>query len=414
MGRKELESQIQQIGQADIVVGIPSYNNARTIGHVVQEVRTGLVKYFPEARAVLVNSDGGSQDGTPQVVAEACGDVKSILIAHQVNSLHKITTPYHGIPGKESAFHTIFEVARSLGVKACIIVDADLRSITPEWVELLLSPILKEGYAYVVPYYLRHKYDGTITTHIIYPLIRAVYGKRVCQPIGGEFGFSGELAAYFLAQEVWETDVARYGIDLWMITTAIARGCRICQVYLGTKIRDQKGPAADLSAMLAQVVGSLFAVMEEHAGLWKEIRGSEPIPLFGPQDEVGVEPIRANVDRMLHVFRLGMAEFLPLWEGVLSREILEALGALAGSSGSRFHLADSLWVRLIYDFALAAHRKAMTVEHLLKSLTPLYLGKVASFILEVQESSREEVEKRIETLCLLFEEEKPYLIEQWD
>jgi hypothetical protein len=47
---------------------------------------------------------------------------------------------------------------------------------------------------YIAPYYLRHKYDGTITNGIIYPMTRTLYGKSVRQPIGGEFGFSGSLA----------------------------------------------------------------------------------------------------------------------------------------------------------------------------------------------------------------------------
>jgi glycosyltransferase involved in cell wall biosynthesis len=402
------------MGPCDILVGIPSYNNARTIGRVVQAVGAGLAKYFPEAKAVLVNSDGGSQDGTPQKVAEAGVDLQSILVAHRVNPVHKISTPYHGIPGKGSAFRMIFEIAQVLEVKASAVVDADLRSITPEWIELLLRPILKENYDYVAPYYLRHKYDGTITNNIVYPLTRALYGKCIRQPIGGEFGFTGELAAHFLTKDVWGTDVARYGIDIWMTTTAIATGARICQAYLGAKIHDPKDPAADLSAMLAQVVGSLFTLMEEHTGLWKDVKNSQPVPILGFQYEVGLEPIQVSVDRMINAFRLGVTEFLSLWEGVLSKEALEGLGTLKDASESRFCLPDSLWIRLVYDFALAAHRKAMNLGHLLKSFTPLYLGRVASFVLEVQHSRHDEVEERIEKLCWAFEQEKAYLVDRWN
>ena len=412
--REELRKRIDEVGPADILIGIPSYNNSKTIHHVVQAVSAGLAKYFPDAKAVLINSDGGSLDGTPERVAESSLDLQSILISHRINPLHKISTPYHGIPGKGSAFRMIFETAKALKVKACAVVDADLRSITPEWIELLLRPILKEGYDYVAPYYLRHKYDGTITNSIIYPLTRALYGQRLRQPIGGEFGFTGELADYFLSKDVWESDVARYGIDIWMTVTAITRGARICQAYLGAKIHDPKDPAADLSAMLAQVVGSFFSLMEEHAENWKSVKESKPVPLFGFQYEVGLEPIRVNVDRMLKAARLGLTEFLPLWEGVLSDESLEELRVLEGADEERFLISDELWVRLIYEFALASHRKVMTLEHLLKSLTPLYLGRVASFIAMTQDSTREEVEEKIETLSRLFEREKPYLIERWD
>jgi hypothetical protein len=412
---ESLQPQLQAIGSADILVGIPSYNNARTIGRVVQAVSAGLAKYFPDAKAVLVNSDGGSSDGTPTLVAEAGFDTRSLLVSHRVNPLQKITTPYHGIPGKGSAFRLIFQIAQELGAKACAVVDSDLRSITPQWIELLLRPVLKEGYEYVAPYYLRHKYDGTITNSIVYPATRALYGKRIRQPIGGEFGFSGELAGYFLSKDVWGTDVARFGIDIWMTTTAIARGSRVCQAYLGAKIHDPKDPGADLSAMLVQVVGSVFSLMEEHAAVWMSIGKSEEVPLFGFQYDVGLEPIAVNVERMIHAFALGVNEFAPLWEGVLSQDVLNDLKQVgrAGGTGSTLHLPDELWVRTIYDFAVAAHRKTMLREHLLKSLTPLYLGRVASFILETQQSPHADVESKIERLCQTFEREKPYLAQRW-
>ena len=62
-----------------------------------------------------------------------------------------------------------------------------------EWIELLAGPVLKGGYDYVAPLYARYKYDGTITNSIVYPLTRALYGQRIRQPIGGDFGFSGSL-----------------------------------------------------------------------------------------------------------------------------------------------------------------------------------------------------------------------------
>jgi glycosyltransferase involved in cell wall biosynthesis len=157
---------------------------------VVKAVQAGLVKYFPDMKCVLVNSDGGSTDGTIDVVQNASvEDFHAILLHHRISPVFKITTPYHGIPGKGSAFRTIFEIADALGVKACAVVDSDLRSITPEWIELLIKPVLEQGYDYVSPLYHRHKYDGTITNSIVYPITRALYGKRVRQPIGGDLAF---------------------------------------------------------------------------------------------------------------------------------------------------------------------------------------------------------------------------------
>lgn len=409
----ETEAAVQQIGEADIVVGIPSYNNAETIGHVVRAVSAGLAKYFSDRRAVLINSDGASKDGTPEIVGRTMVDFGALLISDQLSPLHKIITPYHGIPGKGSAFRTIFEIARRLKAKACAVVDSDLRSITPEWIELLISPILDEGYDYVAPYYLRHKYDGTITNSIVYPLTRALYGQRIRQPIGGDFGFSGQLAGHYLDQNVWESDVARFGIDIWMTTEAVASGARVCQSFLGAKIHNPKDPAADLAAMLMQVLGAVFALMEAHHGVWVGLEGSNPVKLFGFRYEVGVEPVHVNVERMIEHFQLGLADLQPVWRQVLREETLAGLLPLKAVPPQQFRIPDDLWVRVVYDAALAYHDRVMPREHLLKALTPLYLGRTATFVLETQALTTTEAERRIEQLCDAFEKQKPYLVERW-
>lgn len=412
--RKEVKDEIEKIKSADILVGIPSYNNARTIGHVVKAVQAGLMKYFPDKKAVLVNSDGGSTDDTMEVVKNTkIEDLQSVLLHHRVEPVFKIATPYHGIPGKGSAFRTIFEIASTLEVKACAVVDSDLRSITPEWIELLIKPVIEGNFDYVAPLYHRHKYDGTITNSIIYPLTRALYGKRVRQPIGGDFGFSGELARFYRSKEVWETDVAKYGIDIWMTTTAIANNFKICQSFLGAKIHDPKDPGADLSSMLFQVAGATFDLMETYSEVWKQVEGSEPLPTFGFRYDVGLEPVSVNLERMIEKFRLGVRELTDLWKKFLPTEILDFLNRVATLSEKAFYLSDEIWVDIIYNFTIAFHRKIMNKEHLIKSLTPLYIGKIASFVIEAWDSTATDVEEKIEKLCLTFEKKKSFLLKNW-
>ena len=411
----ELTAHLEQIGQADIVVGIPSYNNARTIGHVVRAVSVGLAKYFPTRRSVIVNSDGGSKDNTKEVVLEAEGGADDLLlVSHPVQASQRISTPYHGIPGKGSAFRTIFAVAKRLNAKACVVVDSDLRSITPGWVELLAQPVLEYEYDYIAPYYHRHKYDGTITNGIIYPMTRTLYGKSVRQPIGGEFGFSGKLAARYLEKDVWDTDVARFGIDIWMTVTAIAEGFRVGQAYLGAKMHDAKDPGADLTSMFRQVVGSFFSLMESYDGVWKNIHSCEPVPMFGFPFEVGVEPLTVNTDRMIHAAQQGVSDLREIYSSFLSPQTLTGLTNFVHRNGQGFHIPDPLWVRMIYEAAVAYRHRLLDRDHLLQSLVPLYLGRTASFVLEVTESTAPQVEERIETLCQVFETEKPYLAQQWD
>jgi glycosyltransferase involved in cell wall biosynthesis len=410
----ETKQQVEKIGHADIVIGIPSYNNGRTIGHVVRAVQAGLAKYFPNHKCVLVNSDGGSKDGTQEIVQQTGVDnLATILVNHPRFPVHKIVTAYHGLPGKGSAFRTIFALATRMSAKACCVVDADLRSITPEWIELLLDPVLDNDFDFVAPLYQRHKFDGTITNSIIYPLTRALYGQRIRQPIGGDFGFSGKLAQHYLSKNVWDTDVARFGIDIWMTTTAIGDGFKVCQSYLGAKLHDAKDPSGDLTAMFTQVVGSVFGLMETHEKAWTPSNGSREVPTFGFHYQVGVEPVRVNVDRMLENFRLGCRDLTPVWEKILEPPHLTQLVELAAVEKEKFHFSDELWVQAVYDFALTHHHRCLPYDHLLRSLIPLYLGRTGSFVLEMMESSAEEVEARIEKLCLVYEKFKPDLVRRW-
>lgn len=412
--KEEAFKKIQEIKEADLLVGIPTFNSARTIGHVVQAVKDGIEKYFPDSKSVIVNCDGGSTDGTMDIVKNTAVDSsQSALSSHKRNSVFTIATHYHGMPVKGNAFRAFFEIASTLNVKACAVVDSNLKSITPEWVELLLKPLIDEGYQYVAPLYYRHKYDGTITKNIIYPLTRALYGKRVRHPMGRDCGFSGDLARFYLTKDIWETDFAKFGFDIWMTTTALANGFKVCQSFLGANIRDAKFVKIDLSSMLYQVVGTTFNLMETYAQVWPTVSGSEEVYAVGSQRAVGMEPVFINIDRMIDKFKLGVKELLKIWEGVLPEETMNFLYRLTYMQGKEFYMPDEIWAKIIYSFAIASHKRLLNTEHLIKSLTPLYLGKLASFVRETWESSSSEVEEKIEQLCLSFEKEKEFLVNNW-
>src|SRR5881397_2373460 len=251
----EMRDALRSQARADLVVGIPSFRNAATIGHVTKTAAEGLRRHFPEMRAVIVNADGGS--------------------------------------GKGSAFRAIFEAVVLLNAKACAVVDSDLRSITPEWIARLVGPVIRGEADYVTPLYARHKHDGTITNTIAYPLTRALYGARVRQPIGGEFGFGADLARIYLAEPVWDSDVARFGIDIFMPPTALVRGVGVAQAFLGAKIHDPKDPGTDLGPMFTEVVGTMLALARRHAGVWRDVQTSHAVPVIGKVEPVEPESVDA-------------------------------------------------------------------------------------------------------------------------
>jgi hypothetical protein len=219
--------------------------------------------------------------------------------------------------------------------------------------------------------------------------------------------------ARYLERKDWETDVARYGIDIWMTTIAVAEGFRVCQSFLGAKLHDAKDPGADLSAMLHQVVGSVFTLMQEYRDVWWPIQETRPVELFGFRYAVGLDPIDVNLDRMLDVFRRGREELVEIWSQALQPSTLSALQQLHIDPHT-FHLDPHLWARVIYDFAVAHRRWPLDRAVLLRSLTPLYLARVASFVVETRDLGSSEVEERIEHLCLAFEDAKHELRARWE
>lgn len=404
--RPETLIQIQNLKQADVVVGIPSFRNAKTIAHVVKSVSAGLTRYFKGLKAVIVNSDGGSEDKT-----------REVFLAAEVNPhISKIATPYKGIAGKGSAFHTIFEIADRLHAKVLIVVDADLRSITPEWVRLLGEPVYKHNFGFVTPYYYRYKYDGTITNTIAYPLTRALYGQIVRQPIGGEFALSGSLAKIYAHEDVWTTDIARFGIDIWMTTTAICEGFRVCQASMGVKLHDSKDPSTDLGPMFRQVVGTAFGLMKKYEMKWKAIRGSQPTDLFGDWPKQEPEPISVNLAKLLENFYRGVNEQKSIIEDVLSLDNKQQLEAVLKKQSQKvFQISDRLWARLVYDFGVAYNfNQKYTKEEILTALIPLYFGRTASFVMQTEVMGATEAEMAVEKTADAFELEKKYLISRWD
>jgi len=395
---------IEEIERADVLVGIPCYNNHGTIAHVIQMVSHGLYKHYKDLRSVIMVADGGSTDDTREVAKE-----------FQIKPWQeKIVSIYRGPGGKGSAFRSIFEAAKRLDVKACMVVDSDLRSITSDWVAYLLEPILEKDYQFVSPIYTRYKYDGTITNNIVYNLTRALYGLRIRQPIGGDFAFVGDLADYYIEQDVWETDVARYGIDIWMTTNAITNNFRICQSNLGVKIHDAKDPGESLGPMFRQVVHTLFVLMEKYETAWRAVKGSRPVPTFGLQEFMEPEPIPVNLGRLVAEYKTGFRQFKGLYKDIFCPDCYGELKECAAKAKTKFLMPEKTWVMVLYETAATFHQWTDNRTQLVNLVTPLYLGRVASFINQTKKMSSSQAEEVVEKQAQVFEDYKDYLIELWD
>lgn len=402
--RPHVRSKIEQLESCDIVVGVPSYQTGDAIVHVMQTIIIGIERYYPKMKALLVVSDGGSTDDT----RELAGSVDP-----QSFNVETIVGIYRGIPGKGSGLRGVFEVAAFLRARAIAVFDSDLLSITPEWVRNVLEPVFN-GYDFVAPDYNRYKFDGTITNTIAYNLTRTLYGKKIRQPIGGDFGLSLAMVKHYLDQDVWETDVAKFGIDIWMTTSAIVGGFRTCQAKLGVKVHGEKDPASDLGPMFRQVVGTTFQLMEQYEDFWLKIRESTEVPSLGEFVEQEAVPFDIDQDHLIEYFKVGMNNFAGIWQNVIEPGDFEIISRLAGEEDPhQFFLPIAAWVRIVYRYAGAFRRTPRQRFKVLDTMIPLYYARVASLVNELKDKNQREAELHFEEQARIFESLKEYMTEIW-
>ncbi|MBN2572945.1 MAG: glycosyl transferase family 2 [Deltaproteobacteria bacterium] len=405
---------VEQQGGAEIVVGLPSHNHAQTVGAVAAAIRQGLQDAFPGKKALIVNTDCGSTDGSmDQVAASARGEDEGASLVQAAVPAQSRDLPYHGILGKAQGLHLVLRVAKLAGARACLMLSPDLASASPDWVGSLCRPILEQGFDLAVPIYARHKFDGAITNAIVRPLVRSLYGRFMRQPMGGEYAFSAALVERYLGGNIWGTDLARIGIDIWTTTQAICGGFKLCQVHLGPKQQVLSGAPPDLGTVLTHVLGSLFEDMTRNAAVWQRIRGAQPIPVFGATSSDVSSTVSFDVAKLADSFRLGFRNLQELWSVVLPPATLLDLKRVAARPAEAFAIADDVWCRLVFDFALGYRMRSLNRSHLLGSFLPLYNGWLASFGREMRDASIAESERRLEQLCQAYEVQKPYLISRW-
>lgn len=399
-----IEENPKGVKGVDLIVGIPSYNEANSIAFPTQVANDGLIEHFGDKNSVIINCDNNSPDGTREAFLNTATEVPKIYLS----------TP-KGVTGKGNNLRNLFQKSRDLGAKAIVVVDADLKSITPRWIKNLGEPLFQD-FGFVAPLYVRHKFDGTITNNIAYPMTRSVYGRRVRQPIGGDFGFSGEIASIYLSQDGWTPAVSEFGIDIWMTTIAMCHGIPICQSYMGRpKIHKPKDPGESLGPMFVQVVGTIFDIMARRFDFWKDIRWSKPTAIFGfGLGEMEMPPpVEVDVQNLYEKFQQGFSQSRSLLKGILSANVYKKLSEVSSLSLPRFEFPATLWAEILLEFAVAYNTRTKDGEKTLESLIPLYFGRTCSFVVQLEPMTIQQAEEVIEDQCVLFERSKTYLLKRW-
>ena len=394
------DSGIEHTGAPDAVIGVvpPSRDGQAVENTIARILQSALPKSTPPLKLALVHPPyTPSRNEAPDLTIQ-WQRIENGQLAQDPSALAQSL-------GDSS--RTIFETTQKLGARACAVVASDLSSATTDWTSLLLRPVLQDHFDLVAPCYVRHPFEGMINRGIVYPFVRALYGLRIRNPVGPDFGISSRFL-----QRIQALPRARPHTLLSLAAEGVTNGMKICQTHLGPRIYALPD-LTNLSSLLAQILGSLFLDVERYAAYWQRARGSQPIPEFGEPISMPVSENPVDTSRLIESFQLGARNLQEVWSIILPPSTLVEFRKLARNSDATFRMPDVTWARVIYDFALAHRLRSISRDQMLRALTPIYLGWCASYALEMENSGPEVVEQRLEKLCLVFEDTKSYFVSRW-
>jgi glucosylglycerate synthase len=315
------------------------------------------------------------------------------------------------MPSILAGYQSIFATSANLEARACCIVTSKLENGDTRWVSQFVKPLLEADFDLVAPYYARHKLEGLLNTAIVAPLGRSLYGKRIQNPMGPDLGISQKLFQRILESDP-QLKQRRIHPLASLAPLAACGNLKVCQVHLGAR----RYPPVDwtnTSSLLVEALGPIFLDMERNAVCWQRVRESLPVPVFGEPFAPSAGCGAVDVDQLVNSFQLGVRDLQEIWGLVLPPASLLELRKLARLASDQFAMPDELWVRVVYDFALAHRLRTINRDHLLRSMTPLYLGWVASHAREVASVDVAAIEKRLDRQAAAYEGGKSYLVSRW-
>ncbi len=392
-------------GPIEVVAGVYVANQARVVADVLDTVASALEEYGASRRTGVLVADAGSQDGTADVVCAWCEAGSS----SPPRGCLEVVAPRH----RGRAIRALLLAAQRLGARAVVLLDADLTGVRKDWLRALLEPVLREEADYVSPAYSRSVSEGTLTTNLLAPLTRALYGARIQQVMGGCAALAGAAIGSWLEPGVETGAWQPHGAELWLTTAALASGARVVEVQLDRKLMTPGEPQPDLATILVRTVGPLFALMDRYQAAWLDRTGSAPVPRRGDPSRVQADARSPAIEQMVRAFDLGLKDLLPVWEQIIPESTLARLYPLALLAPDEFRLPPPVWARIVSDFAVAYHERRLPRDHLLRALTPLYLGRVAAFMVQARATPVERIPEIFETIGRAFEDEKEHLMGRW-
>ncbi len=395
----ELIEKCREMKPVDIMVGVLCKDVETTVLNVLNVINEGLYRYFPDYKKAIVVSLGESSDKTEEVIG----------LFQPYNSIEKIVINDITEGGKGAGVMTIFEIAHESEAKSVILMDGDLLSVKPVWIQTIANPIIYGRADLTVPYYIRDKNDGVITNNLVYPFTRALYGLDIRQPIAGEYAISKNLYELLRNHPLFPPD---FGVDIFILTVAAAEGLYVKEGLFSLKIHESTTrylePEKFLIPMFRKVTGSMFELAKYYEEYWRskpklwrskyyrECFSQKPIPV-----RIDIPEMKKSFESEFKSLKYTMERFLP-------KSIIAYLERIVNNN-ERFD--SELWTEIVYNYA-AAWKNIKTESDkclLLDTLKTLWIGRYVSYAMEVKDMDINEAEKIIQKQAEVFEGKFEYL-----
>jgi hypothetical protein len=403
---EQVQEKIEQVDSADLVVGVIAELDLEGLAVVCDAVR-GLPG---SPRVVVLRDDRAANPGPSNLQATELSASSCHLIPWP---LLGSATPGTPVVSTSAAYQSVFAASEKFGARACCVIASSLESATPGWVRELARPLVEKDLDLVVPNYARRKFEGLLNSSIIAPLMRCLYGKRIHNPMGPDLGISRRLYQKMLGPERGAAVGGNSVHSLAsVVPAALCENLQVSEVHLAARVY----PPTDwmnISSLVAQILSPIFLDMERNAACWQRMRASVSVPAIGEPLLVAQDTGTVDISRMMESFQLGIRDLQEIWGLVLPPSTLFELRKLARLPSEQFRMPDDLWVRIVYDFALAHRLRTINRDHLLKSMTPLYLAWVSSYAHDLETAGRTAMEERLERLSVAYESGKTYLVSRW-
>jgi hypothetical protein len=400
-----------QLGTSDVFIGIAGLTDVEALQAEAGARLAGLGSALGVENANITIAYPGF-DNTQAAVEDPGGALR--FVSYPLPANEASATPWALAAGSQRA---LLGLAAETQAKVCVLLNPDLQLLSGGSLESLALPVLEKKAELVLPIYTSGRYDSLLNDSILAPLTRALYGKRVSYPLASDYAVSARMVARLL-QSAHTAAHVNAGSILWPATVAATIDAPVAEAATGVR-HAARTEGLELSAVIAQLVGSVFADMEHNAPLWQRVRGSHATLLSGTVQSSADELQVTNPDprSMIDSFLLGWRSLQEVWGLVLPPVTLLELKRLTLVAPERFRMPDELWVRIIYDFGMAFRLRTISRTHLLGALTPLYLGWVASYVNGWSHPASGLVSltpaQRHEQLAKAFEDGKPYLVRRW-